>query len=93
MLSKLQLERVCLLNYGHEQCRYLDGDEHDRTKFHCKKLSPERKIIDEELSHFLKEKKKAGEDPKKEGVALGNGGGCKGFVVLNTKLQGYDVKG
>ena len=90
-LSKLQLQRVCLCNQGHKQCRYLDGDERDHTKFYCKKLSAEKKIIDDEIADWLKKQKDAGSNPTQQGVPLGNGGGCKGYVVLKTKLQGYDV--
>lgn len=92
-LTQLQLQKVCLLHQGHKQCRYLDGDERDHTKFYCKKLSPEKKIIDDEIWNFLKAQKDQGTDPKLQGVPLGDGGGCKGFVVLKTKPQGYDVKG
>lgn len=91
MLSKLQLSRVCLLHQGNKQCRYLDGDDNDYGKYQCKKLSPEKKIIDEEVANFLKDAKKQGVNPTKQGVPLGTGGGCQGFVVLKTKLQGYDV--
>ena len=90
-LSKNQLQRVCLLHQGHKQCRYLDGDERDHTKFYCKKKSTEKKIIDDEISSWMKDQKDQGLDPTQQGVALGNGGGCKGFVVLKTRLQGYDV--
>lgn len=92
MLSKNQLTRVCQLWQGSKQCRYLDGDEHDYGKFYCKKLSPEKDIIDEEVMGFLKESKKQGINPQKSGNPLGTGGSCQGFVVLKTKLQGYDVK-
>jgi len=90
-LSKLQLQRVCLLHQGHQQCRYLDGDERDHTKFYCRKLSPEKKTIDDEVSSFLKDHQKQGTDPTQDGVPLGDGGGCQGYIVLKTKEQGYDV--
>ena len=91
MLSKQQLSKVCLLNQGHEQCRYLDGDENDYTKHYCKKLSPEKSIIDEEVLLFLKDAKNQGINPQSQNCPLGTGGGCQGFVVLKTKMQGYDV--
>ena len=92
MLSKLQLQRVCLLHQGHKQCRYLAQDDDDPNKHYCLKQTSEKKIIDSEVLRFLKEKKDAGEDPTQEGTPLGNGGGCSGYIVLKTKLQGYDVK-
>ncbi len=91
MLSKQQLTKVCLLNQGHEQCRYLDGDENDYNKHYCKKLSSEKAIIDEEVLIFLNDAKSQGFDPTIHNHPLGTGGNCQGFVVLKTKLQGYDV--
>lgn len=90
-LTKRHVADVCCLNGGHRQCRYLDEDTDDNgAVVHlCKKLSPDRKIIDEELADFYKEAKKGGLDPTLQGAPLGDG--CGGYIVLKTKLQGYDV--
>lgn len=91
-LTKKHLNDVCYLQGGHLQCRYLDEDFDDNGQIVsiCKKLSPERKIIDQELRDFLNDAKKTGQDPIQQGVPLGDN--CQGFVVLKSKPQGYDVK-
>lgn len=91
MLSLKQVKDVCFINGGSDCCRYLDEEIDDLGNIiHlCKKLSPDQSIIDNEISDFLKESKKQGLDPFQQGVPLGNN--CSGYVVLKTKLQGYDV--
>jgi hypothetical protein len=91
-LTPKQLKDVCYVTGGHLQCRYLDEDVDDKGNLiHvCKKLSPDKKIIDEELIDFYNDMKKNGQDPTKQGVPLADN--CQGFVVLKTKQQGYDVK-
>jgi hypothetical protein len=92
MLTNKQLTDVCFINGGSAQCRYLDEDIDDNGQVvHlCKKMSPDKKIIDEELVDFYNEMKKSGKDPLKQNLALGNN--CQGYIVLKTKPQGYDVK-
>lgn len=90
-LTLKQLQDVCLLYGGSDQCRYLDEDVDDKGQVVsvCRKLSPQKKVIDEEIVDFLAEMKKNGQDPDKQGVPLGNN--CQGYIVLKTKPQGYDV--
>ena len=91
-LSQKQLKDVCVLNGGALQCRYLDEemDDQGNVVHVCKKLSPDKKIVDEELLDFYDDMKKSGQDPTKQGVPLGDN--CQGYIVLKTKQQGYDVK-
>jgi len=90
-LTPLQLADVCFLNGGAQQCRYLDEDVNDAgVLIHvCKKLSPDRKIIDEEVAEELATMAAANQDPKTTGHELGDN--CQGYVVLKTKAQGYDL--
>lgn len=90
-LTKKQLNDVCYVSGGHLQCCYLDEDVDDQGRIvHiCKKLSPDRAIIDAEMTDFLNEQKKIGSDPTKQNVPLGDN--CQGYVVLKVKPQGYDV--
>jgi hypothetical protein len=55
----------------------------------CKKKSPFKKVVDEELVEFLTDCKNNSQDPYKQGVPLGDN--CGGYVVLKSKAQGYDV--
>jgi hypothetical protein len=91
-LTQQHLKSVCVVNGGHLQCRYLDEevDDQGRMVHVCKKKSPDKKIIDEELIDFYNEMKKTGQDPNKQGVPLGDH--CGGYIVLKAKQQGYDVK-
>lgn len=92
MLSLKQLSDVCFVDGEASCCRYLDEevDDNGNTFYLCKKLSPDQPIIDAEIIEFLKESKKQGVDPIQQGVPLGDN--CAGYVILRTKLQGYDVK-
>lgn len=91
-LTQKQLTDVCFVSGGPDQCRYLDEDTDDQGNVvHlCKKLSPDRKIIDEELVDFYNEMKKTIQDPTKQNVPLGDN--CQGYIPLRSKLQGYDIK-
>lgn len=91
-LTQKQVKDVCFVNGGHAACRYLDSeiDDNGNRIYVCKKLSPDKKIINEELVDFLNEMRKSGQDPTKQGVPLADN--CQGYVVLKTKPQGYDAK-
>jgi len=91
-LTKKQLRDVCLMWSGTTQCRYLDEDDDGcgNTVDICKKLSPLKDTIDEEVDLFLADMQKNGQDPTKQGVPIGDN--CKGYVVFKAKAQGYDVK-
>lgn len=90
-LSLQQVADVCFVQGGSLQCRYLDEDVDNKgNMIHiCKKLSPDKKLIDEEVNEFLAELAKKGHDPAQQGVPLGDN--CSGYMPLKTKLQGYDV--
>jgi hypothetical protein len=90
-LTKKQLENVCYISGGHLQCRYLDEDFNDKGEIVnvCKKHSPEKKIIDEEVNDFINYQKKIGKTVMDERFPVGDN--CKGYIVLKSKLQGYDV--
>jgi len=92
-LTQKHLKDVCYIWGGDQQCRYLDEDMDDKGNivYVCKKKSPDAKIIDIELADWLKDVKKKGQDPRKQGVPLGDG--CSGYLKLTTKQQGYDVDG
>jgi hypothetical protein len=91
-LSKKHLTDVCYINGGTLQCRYFDEDFDDKGNAIglCKKLSPDRSIIDAEIVDFINIMRRSGQDPSAQGVPLGDN--CPGYVVLKTKLQGYDIK-
>ena len=90
-LTQNQVQHVCMLYGGTQQCRYVDEDLDDdgNIVYVCKKLSPEKAIVDLEVSEFLDDMKKHGQDPVKQGVPLGDN--CKGYIKLITKKQGYDL--
>ena len=90
-LTQNQVQHVCMLYGATQQCRYVDEDLDDdgNIVYVCKKLSPEKAIVDLEVSEFLDDMKKHGQDPAKQGVPLGDN--CKGYIKLITKKQGYDL--
>lgn len=89
-LTEKQVKDVCFINGGSHQCRYLDEDVDDKGELVqiCKKLSPDRKVIDDEVVDFLNECVKNGQNPGAQGVPLADN--CTGYIVLKTKPQGYD---
>jgi|688.fasta_scaffold15885_12 hypothetical protein len=91
-LTLKQLNDVCFKFGGTKQCRYLDEEYDDlgRIVFVCKKLSPEKKIIDSEIVDYFNETFKSGGDPFKLDVPLGDN--CQGFLPFKALPQGYDVK-
>lgn len=90
-LTTKQVQDVCFIFGGYRQCRYLDEDVNDKgdSIFLCKKLSADRKIIDEEFTDFLLENKDNGKDITKMDMPLADN--CKGFIVLREKKQGFDT--
>lgn len=90
-LSQKQVKDVCFIHGGSKQCRYLDEAKDDKGNIVdiCRKLSPDRAGIDEEVNDEIAQKKKKGEDPMKDGHPMGDN--CQGYVILLTKIQGYDV--
>ena len=89
MLSKKQLQDVCLLYSGDtRRCRFLTQDESDYSKWHCLKLTSRKNDIDVEVSEFIKECRRKGQDPLKSNLPLGDN--CGGYPVMKNIEQGYD---
>jgi len=90
-LTQKQLQDVCLMFQHGQQCRYLDEDTDDggNVVHVCRKQSPLKAVIDDEIDLFMDDMKKNGQDPTAQGVALGDN--CSGYTVLKSKPQGYDV--
>lgn len=90
MLSLKQLQHVCLLHGGPNQCRYLNQDDNDMNKFYCKKQRPnDRKKIDKKVNEYLNDCQKKNIDPTKQAHYIGDN--CQGYPVLKNIPQGYDV--
>lgn len=87
-LTRLHVINVCKKDDGANECRYLSEDEIKPGVFQCKKLSPEKAIIDEEVEIYLKRKRNYGR--KDTDYSLGDN--CKGYPVLRYKEVGYDKK-
>jgi hypothetical protein len=90
MLTLKQINDVCLYGRGAAQCRYLDGDDNDHTKFYCKKKSPDARHVDDLVQEYLDECNIDGEDPLEGGVPLNDG--CAGYINFKNIPQGYDVE-
>jgi len=92
-LTDKHLKDVCLLHQGHKQCRYLDnvdGGSGWSSNYVCKKKTPNKKIIDEEVEIFLYDIMDSGLDAKSQGVPLGDN--CDGYQNFKAKSQGYDLE-
>lgn len=87
MLTEKQLNDVCLLDQGADECRYLDSD--DNGCFVCRKKSLERGPIDQEVTEYFDECKKDSKDPYQADHPLGDN--CQGFLPLKDLPQGYDI--
>lgn len=89
MLSKKHLQDVCLLYSGDtRRCRFLTQDESDGLKWHCLKLTARKNDIDVEVSDFIKDCRRKGQDPTKSNLPLGDN--CNGYPVMRSFEQGYD---
>jgi hypothetical protein len=89
-LTKRQIDDVCLLNKGAQQCRYLGEDDYNgKSIYVCGRLAPEAAIIDEDAEDFIVRANKAGEDPNASGQPLSIN--CPGYLLLKAKKQGYDA--
>lgn len=89
MLSLKQINNVCLVNQGSQQCRYLEHDQKDYKKCYCKKQSADKVLLDEITEEHIQECKKNKTNPTAAGDPLGDN--CQGFPFLMDVLQGYDV--
>lgn len=93
MLSLKQIKHVCYgdTSKSSDQCRYLEQDDLDHTKFYCLKLIPQKKsMIDKDVEDFILKSKAKGNNPYLEGVPLGDN--CSGYIKLRNVTQGYDIK-
>ena len=90
-LSERQLKHVCNVYGGSKCCKYLDESKNSKNQIvHvCKKLSSEKKIIDQEVNLYLKDCKSNSIDPFLSSNPLGDN--CNGYIVLKDKNQGYDA--
>lgn len=87
MLTLRQIEDICLVGDGPQECRFLSED--NTGKFYCIKLTHLRNAIDDEVSEFENKCASVSKDPADFGVPLGDN--CKGYTFLKYKNQGYDV--
>lgn len=91
MLSRLQVQNVCMAGHGDKCCRYLIEDDLDPTKFHCNKLRPiEKTKTDNEVNDFILDCKRKKTNPSNYSKPIGNN--CDGFLILHNIEQGYDIK-
>ncbi len=90
MLSLKQLNDVCLIYQGAQECRYLAHDDQNPQNCIClKKVTAKKDIIDKQVDKFIEKAKANGQDPYQMNRGLGNN--CKGYVPLKNAKQGYDV--
>lgn len=89
-LSLKQLQDVCLI-YANDsrKCKYLAQDDSNPSVWYCLKKSSKKAEVDDETSDYLKDLKKKGVDPRKQGTPLGDN--CDGYPILRYIKQGYDV--
>lgn len=88
-LTNKQLNDVCLLGQGHRSCRYLSPDDQSWGKYHCIKLSVQKKVCDEEAADTRAKMLANGQDVRKQGVPMGDN--CSGYPLLRIIDQGYDL--
>lgn len=90
MLSSNQLHKVCLLNQGSEECRFLGRDDNDPSKCMCFKLHHYADHIDALVENYIDDMEMNGQDPYLIGRPIGDN--CKGYLPLSVLPQGYDIK-
>lgn len=90
MLSKKQIENVCLIGKEAKCCRYLCEDERKNASFYCLKKSSKKAMIDAEVGEFLIFCNKKQIDPKNFYLPVADN--CSGLPLLKNIKQGYDVK-
>jgi len=90
-LSLKQLQDVCLIyTNDSRKCKYLAQDDSNASVWYCLKKSSKKAEVDDETSDYLKDLKKKGVDPRKQGTPLGDN--CDGYPILRYIKQGYDQK-
>lgn len=86
-LTQAQVNDVCCLWKGELQCRYLDSQDYSgQIVYVCRKLSPYKAVIDEEVAEFKSKSKIV-----MPAAPLGDN--CSGYITLLHKKQGYNIKG
>lgn len=89
MLTKKHLHDVCLLYSGDSnRCRFLTQDESNYLQWHCLKLTARKNDIDVEVNTFIRDSRRKGQDPTKQGLPLGDN--CDGYPVMRHTEHGYD---
>jgi hypothetical protein len=58
--------------------------------WYCLKKSSKKAEVDDETNDYLKDLKKKGGSPHKQGTPLGDN--CDGYPILRYIKQGYDQK-
>jgi hypothetical protein len=90
-LSLKQLQDVCLIyTNDSRKCKYLAQDDSNASVWYCLKKSSKKAEVDDETNDYLKDLKKKGIDPRKQGTPLGDN--CDGYPILRYIKQGYDQK-
>jgi hypothetical protein len=90
MLTLKQVQDICMMGIGGDQCRFLAEDD-SNGKFYCLKKDIQRRAaIDVEVKEFIKKHNDRGVDPNLMGVPLGDN--CSGYTFLKHVPQGYDIK-
>lgn len=90
MLSQNQLTKVCLINQGSSECRFLFKNDNDPSQCMCYKLHHHADLIDDIVDAFIYDMEENGQDPELIGRPIGDN--CKGYLPLTVLPQGYDVK-
>ncbi len=93
MLTKKQVEDMCLLYGGHKACRYPIYDQLTGKHLCVKKVQGVKDKIDQRVEAYIKKTKDNGQDLVMLGRAVGDGGVCQGYLYLKNAKQGYDVPG
>lgn len=89
MLSKNQLNNVCLVGQGYKCCRFLAQDDNDWTKHYCIKTTGRRKEIDKFTEKHIKECSDSKTDVTQSNIPLGDN--CTGYPIMKYIEQGYDI--
>lgn len=94
-LTERQIKDVCDIYGGSNRCRYMDEELIEDSNgdlnivYVCRRKSPDKQAIDQQLIAQIADCKSNGVDPHDAGIPMGDN--CDGYVVLKTKPQGYDV--
>jgi len=92
MLSRKQLEDVCMMGCGdYRQCRYIR--EEGNGTFNCCKLRPnEKKKIDQKIDEFFRKCNTNGTDPYGPDADPNGpaplGDNCQGHIILHNVTTG-----